>query len=64
MLCLLAPSATSQQYLDLRSGKTLKYNSHIERVVGDGLGGSVALELQKYHPELKLRTYETPVVDP
>ena len=37
--------------------KTLKYNSHIERVVGDGLGGSVALELQKHHPEVKVGTY-------
>ena len=44
--------------------KALTYNPNIERVVGDSLGGSVALELQTHHPELKLRTYGAPVVDP
>ena len=33
------------------------------RAVGDSLGGAVALELQKHHPELKVRTYGAPVVD-
>ena len=33
------------------------------RAVGDSLGGVVALELQKLHPELKVRTYGVPVVD-
>ena len=43
--------------------KSLTYNPNFERVVGDSLGGSVALELQKHHPELKARTYGAPVVD-
>ena len=33
--------------------KTLKYNPNNKRAVGDNLGGAVALELQKHHPELK-----------
>ena len=41
----------------------LKDNANIERVVGDSLGGSVALELQKQLPELQVRTYGAPVVD-
>ncbi|MFM7984788.1 MAG: hypothetical protein ACKPKO_36245 [Candidatus Fonsibacter sp.] len=32
-------------------------------VVGDSLGGSVALELQKHHPELQTRTFGALVVD-
>ena len=32
-------------------------------MVGDSLGGSVALELQRNHPELRSRTYSAPVVD-
>ena len=41
----------------------LKYNPNIKRAVGDSRGGAVALELQKHHPELKVRTYGAPVVD-
>ena len=33
--------------------KPLTQNPHIKRAVGDSLGGVVALELQKHHPELK-----------
>ena len=43
--------------------KALKYNPIIKRAVGDSLGKAVALELQKHHPELKVRTYVAPVVD-
>ena len=32
-------------------------------MVGDILGGGVALKLQKNHPELTTRTYSAPVVD-
>ena len=39
------------------------YNPNIERVAGDSLGGSVALELRRHHPELKVRTYGALVVD-
>ena len=39
------------------------YNPIIRRAVGDSLGRVVALELQKHHPELKVRTYGAPVVD-
>ena len=38
-------------------------NPNIKRVVGDSLSGSAALELQKHHPALKVRTYGAPVVD-
>ena len=43
--------------------KALKYNPNIERVVGDSLGGNVALELQKHKPELTVRTDGAPVLD-
>ena len=43
--------------------KALTYNPNIKRVVGDSLSGSAALELQKHHPALKVRTYGAPVVD-
>ena len=43
--------------------QALKYNPNIKRAVGDRLGGAVAMELQKHHPELKVRTYGAPVVD-
>ena len=63
-LYLLVPLAILQQHVDLRQQrKLLTYNPNIARVVGDSLGGSVALELQKHHPELKARTYGAPVVD-
>ena len=48
---------------DKAAEKALKESPHITRVVGDSLGGSVALELQKHHPELKIRTYGAPVFD-
>ena len=41
----------------------LKYNPNIKRAVGDSRGGAVALQLQKHHPELKVRTYGAPVID-
>lgn len=34
----------------------------VQRVVGHSMGGSVALELQKAHPELQSTTYGAPVV--
>ena len=43
--------------------KALTYNPNIERVVGDSLGGNVALELQKHKPELTVRTDGAPVLD-
>ena len=43
--------------------KALNDNPNINRGFGDSLGGAVALELQKHHPELKVRTYGAPVVD-
>ena len=43
--------------------KALRFKPNIKRVVGHSLGGSVALELQKHHPELMSRTYGAPVVD-
>ena len=43
--------------------KALQFNPNSERVVGDSLGGAVSLELQKHHPELKVRTFGAPVVD-
>lgn len=58
-------------YGDLRNAtryqaaeKALKANPNIKRVVGHSLGGSVALELQKQHPQLQSRTYGAPVWDP
>ena len=41
----------------------LKYNPNIKRAVGDSRGGAVALQLQKHHPELTVRTYGAPVID-
>ena len=38
----------------------LREHAHIKRAVGDSLGGAVALELHKHHPELKVRTYGAP----
>jgi len=43
--------------------KALKENPNIKRVVGDSQGGYVALQLQKNHPELMSRTYNSPVFD-
>ena len=43
--------------------KLHRYNLNIKRVVGDSLGGSVSLDLQKHHPELKSRNYSAPVFD-
>ncbi len=44
--------------------KALKANPNIKNVVGHSLGGSVALELQKQHPNLTSRTFGAPVWDP
>ena len=44
--------------------EALKAHPEITHVVGHSQGGSVALELQKAYPELKTRTYGTPVFDP
>ena len=43
--------------------RALTHGPNIKIAVGDRLGGTVALELQKHHPELNLRTYGAPVVD-
>jgi pimeloyl-ACP methyl ester carboxylesterase len=50
----------TQRYIDAE--RVLKANPKIRRIVGHSLGGAVALELQKEHPELKSRTYGAPVV--
>ncbi len=50
----------TQRYIDTE--RVLKANPKIRRVVGHSLGGAVALELQKDHPELESRTYGAPVV--
>ena len=52
---------TSSRYITPE--KALRYNPNTESVVGDSLGGSVVLELQKRHPELMSRTYGSPVFD-
>ena len=52
---------TSSRYINAE--KTLKEHPNIKLAVGDSLGGSVALELQKHHPELQTRTFGAPVVD-
>ena len=57
----MVPLAILQQHLEKSSRESFK--THIERVVGDSLGGSVALEIQRHHPELRVRTYGAPVVD-
>ena len=44
--------------------KALRANPNIEEAVGHNLGGSVALELQKHHPNLRTHTYGAPVFDP
>ena len=47
-----------------RANDTLHYNPHVTTVVGHSLGGSVALELQKNHKNIKKsRTYGAPVFD-
>ena len=43
--------------------KALNDNPNIRTAVGDSLGGAVALELQKHHPGLKVRTDGAPVID-
>ena len=52
---------TTSKYKAAR--KAFKYTPNIMRDVGERLGGAVALELQKHHPEFKARTYGAPVVD-
>ena len=54
-------STTTSRYKAAETALT--YNPNITRAVGDSLGGSVALELQKQHPKFKVRTYGAPVVD-
>ena len=43
--------------------QALNKHPNIKLVAGDSLGGSVALDLLKQHPELQTRTYGAPVVD-
>ena len=51
----------SQRYTD--ADRVLDVSPQIRRVVGHSLGGAVALELQKSHPQLNLQseTYGAPV---
>ena len=44
--------------------RALAANPKIVRITGHSLGGAVALEEGKRHPELKTRTYDAPVVQP
>ena len=55
---------TSGAYRYQKADEALKANPDVTRVVGHSLGGAVALELQKNHPNLKSRTYGAPVWDP
>jgi uncharacterized protein YcfJ len=41
-----------------------KQSGKIKQVVGDSLGGSVALEMEKNYPELQTTTYGAPVFQP
>ncbi len=50
----------TQRYTDAE--RVLQANPKIRRVVCHSLGGVVALEMQRDHPELKTRTYGAPVV--
>ncbi|MFM7981460.1 MAG: hypothetical protein ACKPKO_19300 [Candidatus Fonsibacter sp.] len=53
--------STSSRYITAE--KALKDHPNIKLAVGDSLGGSVALELQKRHPESKTRAFGAPVLD-
>lgn len=39
-----------------------KESRNTKRAVGDYLSEDVTLELQEHHPELKVKTYGTPIV--
>ena len=50
----------TQRFIDAE--RVLQANPKIRRVVGHSLGGAVALEMQRDHPDIKTRTYGAPVV--
>ena len=50
----------TQRYIDAE--RVLQANPKIRRIVGHSLGGAVALEMQRDHPELKTMTYDAPMV--
>ena len=58
----LGLTSWSQRYGD--ADRVLDASPQIRRVVGHSLGGAVALELQKSHPQLNLQseTYGAPVL--
>ena len=49
----------SQRYED--ASRVLKAMPQMKRVVGHSLGGAVALEFQKTHPDLRSVTYGAPL---
>ena len=54
----------SKSYRYQKADEALKNNPNITRVVGHSLGGAVAVEMTKNHPNLNYRTYGAPVFDP